>query len=134
MFNWPGADENDWNFTLRPIFKPYEIDREFTYPTKGFWERFKMNYRIKVFKRPRTRGAAVASILFDRILLYVGSPEFKYCFDLPDSFVGRNLIILIHMWMLLERLSVLAAEYVNKHLPNIPWYKRYLVPSSRREY
>lgn len=42
IFNWPNCDnKSDFNFTLRPIFKPFDLDKVFVEYDTTKWENFK---------------------------------------------------------------------------------------------
>jgi hypothetical protein len=57
----------------------------------------------------------VSYTLVDRIKRYFISREFNYgkiysAFDLPGSFVSRNNLLFVHIWIICERLRVLGYE------------------------
>jgi len=133
IFNWPNSDnKSDFHFTLRPIYKPFDLDKVFVEYDTTRWENYKQRWRQRTFRRPRTRGASRGGTIFDRIITYVGSPEFKYAFDLPDSFVGRNLIIMIHMWLVMDRISIIAQTGIRPQLKAISTLRKF-TPSGYSE-
>jgi hypothetical protein len=76
-------------------------------------------------------------MIIDRLKKYLSSREFNYCmkysaFDLPGSFVARNNILMLHIWMINERLRVIAYEIL-KDIDGYTWWQRVINADIRNE-
>jgi len=129
MINWPGSEEHEYRCTYRPYFKDFEIeqswvfrDRSLAKLTKGMW--------LRKIQKPRTRADIIGRNIMERLKCYLSCPEFRMAFILPSSFVARNNLLILHVWLMNERLTRIAAD-IMQEVSKITW-KDYLFDSEIR--
>ena len=76
IFNWPNSEPSEFNFRLRPVFKPIPIEEDFLIKKDTWWDNYMQRVRLRKVRKNRVRGALISNNLFDRVTYYVGSPEF----------------------------------------------------------
>jgi uncharacterized protein YqfB (UPF0267 family) len=92
----------------------------------------------KIYASPRARGRMMGNLLFERMCKYVGSPEFRYSkryadMELPDSYVSRNAIVLLHIWLINERLLRISYGILDE-MKKVTLSQRLFDKDLRRQY
>ncbi|OMJ92665.1 hypothetical protein SteCoe_4540 [Stentor coeruleus] len=134
MINWTGTDDHEFRCYYRPYFIEKDLEKEmWGFNDSSLVSRiFKKFWMNKYHKNPKAYANAVAINLIDRIKRYFISREFVYSFELPGSFVARNNLIMLHIWMINEKIRHLAFE-IGEDISQYTLWQRLTNSEIRRE-
>ncbi|CAG9318374.1 unnamed protein product [Blepharisma stoltei] len=134
MINWPGTEDQEYTTLYRPYYRDFHI----TDDTYDFNEKTPFLGRIArslwlrtIYYNPTKEGSIYGHKIIERLIKYLSCPEFKYAFDLPGSFLSRNNIFYIHIWLVNERLNNICNGIV-EDLSHISVFKQIISSQARK--